>query len=279
MNPWQKTLHGIYIAHQSAHSAWIRQRYAADFDQVEKFCLFVGYPRSGHSLVGAMLNAHPDAVIAHELVATDYIDKGCSRDPLYARIIARAQWFNLRGNRANYPYQVPTGWQGKYRQLKLIGDKRGGAVSRHIGAHPDFLPRLRTLVGVPLRLIHVLRNPFDNISAISIADGRPLNESIDFYFLHCATTSRLGEICADDEVVTLHHEQMFPNPQGVLSALCSSLGLEPTAEYLAACSSVMFPAPTFTRRKVNWPAKLILETESRLRAIPFLREYAFDDDR
>ena len=36
-------------------------------DEVERVCLFIGHPRSGHSLVGAMLDAHPDLCIAHEL--------------------------------------------------------------------------------------------------------------------------------------------------------------------------------------------------------------------
>ena len=33
---------------------------------VEKFVLFVGYPRSGHSLIASVMDAHPDIVIAHE---------------------------------------------------------------------------------------------------------------------------------------------------------------------------------------------------------------------
>ena len=33
---------------------------------VEKFVFFVGYPRSGHSIIGSVMDAHPDIVIAHE---------------------------------------------------------------------------------------------------------------------------------------------------------------------------------------------------------------------
>ena len=272
-------LHPVYLACQAAHSAWIRASRTGDFGRVERFCLFAGYPRSGHSLVGAMLNAHPDAVIAHEVSATGLIDRGCSREDLYARILARAWWFNMRRNQGVYSYEVPTGWQGRYRRLRVIGDKRGGQTSRYIAAHPDFLDRLREFVGVPIRLIHVVRNPFDNITAIALADGRTLEESTDFYFSHCEATAGLDRACADNELITVSHERMFQEPQQVLLSLCRFLGLEPDPKYVDACCSVIFPKPTYTRRKVDWPAALVRETEDRMRQYPFLGGYAFDDDR
>ncbi|KAJ7379389.1 hypothetical protein OS493_016626 [Desmophyllum pertusum] len=36
------------------------------YDGVETFVMFIGYPRSRHSLVGAILDAHPEIIIPHE---------------------------------------------------------------------------------------------------------------------------------------------------------------------------------------------------------------------
>ena len=36
------------------------------YDGVQSFVLFVGYPRSSHSLVGAILDSHPEIIIPHE---------------------------------------------------------------------------------------------------------------------------------------------------------------------------------------------------------------------
>ena len=33
---------------------------------VEKYVFFAGYPRSGHSMIGSVMDAHPNMVIAHE---------------------------------------------------------------------------------------------------------------------------------------------------------------------------------------------------------------------
>src|SRR6056297_1246638 len=43
---------------------------------VEAFVQFVGFPRSGHSLIGSVLDAHPHAIISHELDTMGLIKKG-----------------------------------------------------------------------------------------------------------------------------------------------------------------------------------------------------------
>jgi hypothetical protein len=263
---------------QDAWSAWLKRSLARELAAVERFCLFVGYPRSGHSLVGALLNAHRDAVIAHELNVPPLILAGCRRDELYARIVARARWFHLRGDRSNYAYRVPGQWQGRFAALKVIGDKRGGAVTRAIAATPDFLERVRALVGVPLRLVHVVRNPFDNIAAISIWERMTLAESARFYFAHCDTTARLDALCRPDELTTLRHEDMLRDPRASLTRVCGALGLAPYPGYLDDCSAIVFGQGTFTRRKVEWPAALVDEVTTRAASYPHLAGYAFDDD-
>jgi hypothetical protein len=265
----------VYRLYESVWAPWARRHHRPAFAGVERFCLFVGYPRSGHSLAGAMLNAHRDAVIAHELDAQAVILAGCTRDQLYGRILARSYWFNRRGNSSNYIYQVPHQWQGRFRSLRVIGDKRGGAVSRAIAAHPDFLQRVRALVGVPLRLVHVVRNPFDNISAISIWNELSLDDSVAFYFRHCETTARLDDLCSSEEVITVHHEAMIRDPAAILSALCAHVGLDLYAGYLDDCRSIVFPRPTATRRRLTWPAALVHEVERRARAYPFLSGYGW----
>ena len=40
-------------------------------NNVEKFVFFVGYARSGHSMIGSVIDAHPDMVIAHEYFLFD----------------------------------------------------------------------------------------------------------------------------------------------------------------------------------------------------------------
>jgi hypothetical protein len=266
----------VYELIQSLWSGWARRRYPDEFERVKTFCLFIGYPRSGHSLVGAMLNAHRHAVISHELDAPKWLLAGCSRDVLYSRILGRAAWFNLRGNRSNYEYQIPNRWQGRFEALRVIGDKRGGSAALWLGQHPDLLRRLRATVGVPLRLVHVVRNPFDNIAAISRWHGLSLDQSIDFYFSHCRTTGTLDASADVAEWTTIHHENVIRSPEPTLTALCAFLGLVPDPEYLADCASIVFDRPTHPSRRTAWSRAQISDVERRAREYPFLDRYTFD---
>lgn len=267
---------GVYRLHQDVWSAWARRRYRQEFAAVERFLLFIGYPRSGHSIVGALLNAHRDAVVAHEFDAAPLIASGCSREELFSHILARAYWFNMRGNRANYLYAVPGQWQGRFETLRVIGDKRGGSVTRTLADRPDFFEQVRSLVGIPLRLVHVVRNPFDNISAISIWHELSLAESVDFYFSHWETTARLDELCAPEELMVLHHEEMIRDSKGVVSRLLGFLELAVYPGYLEDCARVLFDKPTQTRRRLPWTPQLVREVEQRMRPHPLLEGYSFD---
>jgi len=145
-----------------------RGRRAVGLGQVRSFCLFIGYPRSGHSLVGSLLDAHPDIAIAHEvnvlgLVAGNDLD----RRTLFHTLLRRSEADATRtaGRRATgYSYAVPKGWQGQVRQLRVIGAKSGEKTSLRLGRDPGELNGLRRLVGAPVRLLHVTRNPFDCIA-------------------------------------------------------------------------------------------------------------------
>jgi hypothetical protein len=55
------------------------RRNAEYFRGIQTYCMFVGYPRTGHSLIGSLLDAHPRVVIAHELNALKALDKHIDR--------------------------------------------------------------------------------------------------------------------------------------------------------------------------------------------------------
>ena len=265
----------IYETIQRIWSAVARHRYRAAFEGVRAFVLFAGYPRSGHSLVGAMLNAHRHTVISHELNVSKLFLAGCDRNVVYSRILARAGWFNLKGNRSNYEYQIPQQWQGRFEAIHVIGDKGGGWVAEALGNHPDLLKKIRDTVRVPLRFIHVVRNPFDNIAAISKWHHFSIDESIEYYFSLCQTTSWLLEALDSFEIITVHHEDFIHAPEATLSAICNFLNLQVDPEYLAACASITFEKPTNSRRSVTWNAAQMERIEQQRQSYAFLRGYDF----
>ncbi|MCI0710673.1 MAG: hypothetical protein L0154_10980, partial [Chloroflexi bacterium] len=137
------------------------------FQDVNTFVIFIGYPRSGHSLVGSLLDAHPNAIISHELHALKRLHRGYSQEQLFYLIYQNSRDNARKGREeTGYSYLVPGQWQGKYTQLKIIGDKKGGKTAELLAAYPQMLNELFRTIKHPIKFIHVLRNPFDNITSM-----------------------------------------------------------------------------------------------------------------
>ena len=105
------------------------------YDGVETFVLFIGYPRSRHSLVSAILDAHPEIIIPHEfnllgqwesLQSQTASKKHMQKYSLFLKLqqlSMRQAVFGIRANKNNtmltgdytYTYNVPGLWQGGYQ--------------------------------------------------------------------------------------------------------------------------------------------------------------------
>ncbi|XP_066019555.1 uncharacterized protein [Pocillopora verrucosa] len=216
------------------------------YRNVETFMLFVGHPRSGHSLDAAILDSHPEIVISDEfnlLYKFDsfFMDPSQTNNERKLRIFydihtrsRRQAMFGSRSSICNssvsYCYNIKGGWQGNWRQKSICNyctfasRKRASRFAKTGGSAGEFqsvrnttaldfcidfyFTKVRTvqylrdlshyqilnvirdkktaittgllknckglydlrmlvrIVNIPLRLIHVIRNPFDNIATI-----------------------------------------------------------------------------------------------------------------
>jgi hypothetical protein len=240
--------------------------------------MFIGYPRSGHSLSGAVLDAHPEIVISHELDALSAIDRGISRRNLFELILQRNQWFVERECKwRGYSYRVLNQWQGRFKRLRVIGDKKGGQSTLHLEASPVLLRKLQVVVEVPLKLLHIVRNPFDNIATIAMRRNWPLQKATDRYFRMCSTNAKVFREYPDLDIFTMRHEDLIADPTLWVQNLVKFVGLESPADYLSDCKDVIFTSPSKSRLKVEWSKPLIDDVLARIRQYEFLSGYLFED--
>lgn len=263
------------LAEAWVRSLWGGVRNRQSFRDVETFCLFIGHPRSGHTLVGTLLNAHPDVVIAHELDALRYVDLRFRRNQIYQLILEQDRMFTGGGSvKREFNYKVPDEWQGRFRTLLVIGDKRGNSSIRRLDKNPQVLDRLRRVVGVKVRIIHVARNPFDNITTMARRAGCGLDKAIDRYFRSCAGIVRVTEQ-VPSEVLDMTHEALVANPTGCLVELCDFLEIEPTEAYLTHCASVVYSSPRKTRDDGDWSQERIERVQEQIAEFSFLAHYSY----
>ena len=53
------------------------------FAATDVLCVFIGHVKSGGSLLGAMLDAHPDALVSDEVGVLKYLEAGFSREQIF----------------------------------------------------------------------------------------------------------------------------------------------------------------------------------------------------
>jgi hypothetical protein len=252
-------------------------RYASLTRDVSAFCMFIGHGRSGSTLCGSLLTAHPEIVIGHEADALAFVQRGMTRDQLYAVLIRRDRRFADRGNRSQeYNYNVPDQWQGRFQQIRVIGDKESAATTRRLRQAPQLLSRLREQVRVPIRIVHPIRNPFDNITTIARRSGASLEQSAERYFTLTQANATLIDTVKDAEILTVRHEDLISEPKQQLKTLVEWLGLSADEAYLAACAGIVYKSPSRSRKKAPWTPDLIRSVQSRVEQYPFLRGYTFD---
>lgn len=138
-------------------------------DQVRCFVLFIGHAHSGTSITGALLDAHPNVVLANEHYTLHQLVYFPRRYPtrrdlygsLFARERSKAVHFQ-ESSRKGYSLYINASAMGRYEgRLRVIGDKAAGAtVGLYLTDPAKFqglLRQLRELVGVPLKFVHVSR--------------------------------------------------------------------------------------------------------------------------
>lgn len=129
------------------------------------------------AVVTSMLDAHPNVVIAHEYsLFSKWLEAPMlhsNKTWLFNTLYDNSQYVQgLRTNNAMRKGYSPDWWQGKYdKHVHVIGDKAGSMTAQAYRRDSSmfnftYQQLKKTLNGVPISVIHVLRNPYDNIASM-----------------------------------------------------------------------------------------------------------------
>jgi hypothetical protein len=265
--------------------AWTKRR-RPRFDRVERFLLFLGDGRTGSTLTGSLIDAHPDACVALEENALDHVAAGMARDALLARLAANSARHRKR-RWTGYSYRVLGQSQGRVEAPRVMGDKQAGAQTVRLVEEPGLWRRLYDLVGVRVKAIHSVRNPYDVIatrfrwrSRNATLDGEArttlLDWLIDDHFRICEAAARFARTYEEVEVLYVAHEAFVGDPVAMLRRVCGFVGLPATADYLRDCSRIVAPSPHRSRSDLEWTEPQLREVARRAAEFPFLDGYSFD---
>ena len=253
-----------------------------NFSNIKQYCIFIGYQRSGSSLVGSLLDAHPNVVIAHELNVMKFFESKFSKNQIYYLLLENSQKFAQQGRSwSGYSYTVPNQWQGKFSQLQVIGDKKAALSTIRLGQNPQLLEQIRKTIQLPIKFIHVYRNPYDNITTMFKNKDRKRTALLDFegtinyYFDLCETIKMIKVNVPKQDIFDLQHESLIHDPQKALREVCHFFNIEADNEYLKDCASILFKSPRKTRESIQWKEEHIELVKSKITKFDFLQEYSY----
>ncbi len=241
----------------------------------EQFLFFVGYSRSGHSLVAALLDAHPHITVSHELHALKHLEKQYPFREVMRAIQYNAYFFSyFRRSYFGYDYQVKTQSQGQSTEVRILGDKKANGTARLLRAAPHLMGQLDTLLPVPFSFIHVIRNPFDNIATKAQRSGASPYLAAQRYFANAEIISRLQKHWPG-RVHDVYLDDLIADPSGTLKRLLEAIGITVIdKEYLRDCAAIVFKEPRRTRQTVAWDSGLVRSIERNLKHYSFLERFA-----
>ena len=144
---------------------------------IRKFVFFVGNIRSGSTILGSLMDAHPHMLIANEWTFQNFYRMQSNRNfkhwffnSLYSRCTKLP---GIKGNKKGYTLDIPRMWQGKYDEyVEVIGDKSAEEQRipylRNTAEFKKNFDDLKRKLQVPIHAIQPVRNPFDMIATNSV---------------------------------------------------------------------------------------------------------------
>jgi hypothetical protein len=255
-------------------------RYRRRIREIERFCFFIGYARSGHTLLASLLDAHPEVVVSNELDAFRYIDHGFGKKQMYGLILWHEHVFGF--DKRDFDYSVPGARQGTTSRLRVIGDKRGTATGFRLAGDLSLLDRARHMVKVPIRVIQHGRNPFDIIATsarLEAPDEVPrLAEAILWFDMWSKNLATIRPHLGSDELLETSHEKLVSEPREALERACQFIGVDTDETYLDQCASSVWPSPRLSRHSVTWTDEQVEMVDAIISRHSWLAGYTFDTE-
>ena len=274
-------------------------------ERVKTFVFFLGHGRSGHSIVASLLDSHPHIVISHEYGLFMQLSRGTvapTKPEIFNALWNKSVQSISKGGVRNdghkgYTLRVDGLYAGSYmNHIDVIGDKKGYQTTSMLIEQADkwsYTYKILKSLDVSLKVIHVIRNPYDNIATGAlyqlpegIADLKESNKTfkidpaimdskIEMYFsLHKAIEE--AEKKYDLDIIDVYGTDLILDSKGTLVRICNSLGVTCSNKYLETCSNKIYKTESKTRHRIEWTDDQLKKIQKKINKYDRLRHYSFD---
>ncbi|MEZ5471430.1 MAG: sulfotransferase [Marinicella sp.] len=228
--------------------------------RVKDYVMFLGHAHSGHSLIGALLDAHIDIAISNELnIPKLILDHNLSKKEILKITIYFSKLENRWEGEINtgYKYKIQKGHQGLTDFPLILGDKKGGGSTRVIRNNPFLFEKIYEKLNSRLKILHVIRNPMDNIAAFSYYWGEDLGmQHVERYYENMEVVHNLKNKYPQI-FHTVSHSLLITEPKEQLEKILQFLEVKVSASYIESCVELIKPIENKRSLNVNWPSEVL----------------------
>ena len=257
------------------------QKYLAN---VRNVVFTIGFNRSGSSLIGDLLTAHPNIVMSNEAnVIDDYFNqKIVTRESFLCQMIKA----DMERVRKNY---VADQYQGCYdNRIEIIGDKHSSVNTRLFSEEDSNIEKIQEMIGLPVLFIFNVRNPYDmassalttvpqfRLAAWHEEAHKYMKRAVSYIEKWSERNKRLMEQIPAHHVFISRHETFVDNPKEQLRKICDFLSVAKTEDYLSACTAATHKVPNKSRDRIDWPEEFKGRVEELIGNYEFFSGYTWE---
>ncbi len=284
------------------------------FGKLRTMLLISTFSRSGSTLLGYLLTAHCNMVVASEpknygenlydevppMALVNYIlhvDKMRFEEAKKFQSLEKPNKVSTIKSTYNKQERymfVPNQWQACCELLRVIGIKNSSLLAKSLseeGVYKKFMTRLGKIGINRLRFIFTVRNPYDMISmGIVHREGNPKTPSFTERQKHdmitrriknqfveqCEIAKKLIELSKAESIFINRHEDMVASPVDQLAKLCDFLRVPAFPDYLNDCASVVYKKANKSRYELDWSKQQKKEVAKLIDKYDFFSGYSWD---
>lgn len=240
-----------------------------------KVLIFIGSPRTGSTLLGQLINYHPQCLIANEYslitkvvkngknykrelkklydIALEQFNKGLENCNHFGKTINiyQPKWKNMSKLARNTIFEK--------KDIRVIGDKKAG------GTIKTFLNNKNEVINFfnkhsEIITIQILRHPIDAAKSYMKSHNiSTFEEAINYIMLYTYEAYELSKMI-NNKSILLYYEDLISNSEDVLKSIFNDLNLDISQEWLSEIVNVITKDKnqgTYTEKEIEIYMKLL----------------------
>lgn len=236
------------------------------------FLSFMGYPRSGHTLIAAILNANPNVICSNQLNIFD--SNNIDLDYIKSYSMNTGTW-----KKSTQIAHVPK------EEIKVIGDKTGHRTLVVLKNEPRKLGIVKSQVNVPIKWIHVVRNPYDNLATWALLNyqnkmkkGNKITQKAtldDVIQKYRELNQTIDKLKKSEDVLTVNHEYIITRMHNTLEEMANFLEISFDPIWRDNVRNAVWKKPRITRNKIKWTPQQKASVDNIIQQYSWLDGYVF----